>query len=565
MAASPSPLPVLLPDDSRLSLEDVYQQDGVIVIVASATGNAAACPVCSFRSCHVHSQYSRTLRDLPWQGAVVRIWLRTRRFYCRSRDCRCRVFTERFPTLTVSYGRQTSRHREVLQVIGYALGGEAGFRLAARLGIESSADTILRMLKQRVYAESGQGVRVLGVDDWAWRRGHRYGTVLVDLERHRPVDLLPDRESETLARWLEAHPGVEVISRDRAGAYAEGARKGAPDALQIADRFHIICNLTQALQRLLERLTSALRRVQVSEQDTPLSPSPTQPAAEAGDSGAEPGDSATTTVPPLLKLNRHQQQSQERRDRRKARYETVRAAHQRGLTKRAIAREFGLSRKTVRRFLQAEEFPERAPRRRRTGLEPFREYLEKRWAEGCHNAAQLWRELRQQGYVGQRSRVKEFLQPWRSPRQSPRSRKLPNLRLVAFWLTKPAVQRNPEEEQWVQAVTDGHPEVAMAERLAQGFRNLVRDRNADGLEAWLNTSQESGIPELKGFAAGVKRDRDAVRAGIEQPWSNGQVEGQVHRLKLLKRQMHGRSGFLLLRRRVLPFAGAFETQPPRAP
>jgi transposase len=433
-----------------------------------------------------------------------------------------------------------------LKQVGYALGGEAGFRLASQLSIASSADTILRVVKQDVIP-SATGVRALGVDDWAWRKGHRYGTILVDLERHQPIDLLPDRESETLEKWLEAHPGVEIISRDRAGAYAEGARKGAPDALQVADRFHILCNLTQALQRLLERLGAALRRSQISD---------AAPSADASSTAVTEASSATTTTTPAsgpAKLNRYQQQSQQRRERRKARFEAVRAAHQRGLTQRAIAQEFGLGRKTVRRILQATEFPEQAPRRRRTALAPYREYLEKRWAEGCHNASLLWRELQKQGFRGQLSRVKEFLQPWRSkePKPTRQSRKLPGLRLVAFWLAKPAVERQAAEQQWVQAIMKNQPEIATAENLAQGFRDMVKNRKAGGLEAWLKSAEASGIPEHNGFAVGIRRDHAAVVAGIEKSWSNGQVEGQVHRLKLLKRQMYGRAGFALLRHRIL--------------
>ena len=558
MAASPGLLPVLLPDSARLGVESVQGADGAIVIVACAIGETSACPVCGLCSCHVHSQYARTLLDLSWQGASVRIELRARRVYCRSRDCDRKIFTERFPSLTVAYGRQTSRHREMLKRIGYALGGEAGFRLASQLGVDSSPDTILRVVKQDAYPTAGIRVRALGVDDWAWRKGQRYGTILVDLERHQPIDLLPDRESETLKKWLEAHPGVDIISRDRAGAYAEGARKGAPEALQVADRFHILCNLTQTLQRFLERMAVALRRNQLSE----------VVASEGSSLAMVTADSReVTTTLPVAKLNRHQQQSQQRRERRMARFEAVRAAHQCGLTQRAIARELGLTRKTVRRFLQATEFPEQAPRRRRTALEPYREYLENRWADGCHNASRLWRELQKLGYTGQLTRVKEFLHPWRSlvPKRSSRNRKLPGLRLVAFWLAKPAGERQATEQRWIQAITKDHPEIATAETFAQTFRDMVKNRKAGNLDAWLESVESSGIPELNGFAGGIRRDHAAVFAALATPWSNGQVEGQVHRLKLLKRQMYGRAGFLLLRRRVLPFRPRVENHPSHSP
>ncbi len=474
------------------------------MIVPAAAGGAT-CPHCGIRSCHVHSRYCRTLRDLPCRGAVVRICLRTHRFYCRVRDCQCRIFTQRLPVVARPYGRQTCRNRDALLVIDCALGGEAGYRLAGQLGIECSADTILRIIRKTASAESAGDVKVLGVDDWAWRCGHRYGTVLVDLERRQPIDLLPDRESETLADWLRAHPTVQVISRDHAGAYAEGARQGAPDAVQVADRFHLFCNLTQALQRVLERLASVLRRVQLAEQLG--SPSTMGDAVEPDSQGVSPV--RETTPEASIKPNRHEQQRQQRRDKRKALFEAVRTAYQRGLTKRPIARELSITRTTVLRFLKTEEFPERAPRQRRSELDSFREYLEKRWEEGCHNASQLCRELRERGYDGQRSRVKKYLQAWRAkslpPPSKPR-RTLPNLRLVAFWLTKPTAQRSPEEQRWAEAVTAECSGVATVEQLAQQFRQVFKDRNTDTLKSWLAKSLASETPELKPFVARLQRD-----------------------------------------------------------
>jgi transposase len=548
MVATADPLPFsLLPDPSCLTLDEMVHQSGVLIMIVSARKHGAICPRCGTLSCHVHSRYTRTLRDLPCHGTPVRICLRTHRFYCRSRDCRCRIFTQRLPVVAAPYGRQTCRDRDALLAIGYALGGEAGCRLAARLGFESSADTILRTMNHIVSGEYAGDVKILGVDDWAWRRGHRYGTVLVDLERRQPIDLLPDREAETLVHWLRAHPTVQVVSRDRAGAYAEGARRGAPQALQVADRFHLFCNMTQVLQRVLERLAGLLQRVQLS--------------ASAPDDVTEPRDQG---MPPVRKTvakelstpNRHAQRREKLREKRKALFEAVKVAYQRGLTKRAISREVGITRTTVRRLLKADEFPERAPRQRQSELDCFREYLEKRWAEGCHNASQLCRELRQQGYGGQRSRVKEYVQPWRAKSAQVASkprRTMPNLKLVAFWLAKPPQQRAPAEQLWVEAITSVHPEIAAAEQLAQQFRQAFKDRDPAAFNSWLVRGQASQIPEVKGFITGIQRDYEAVLAAIEQHWSNGQVEGQVHRLKLIKRQMYGRGGFPLLRLRVLPF------------
>jgi transposase len=548
MAASPAPLPLSLPDQQQLDIDEIASCAGTISISVSTAAPSASCPACGTRSVHVHSRYYRLLRDLPCQGSAVRIHLRTRRYYCRTQHCDRRVFTERFPTIARAYGRQTIRFRDALAAVGYALGGEAGCRLAAQLGFPISADTILRIISECSTDDSGN-VRVLGVDDWAWRRGHRYGTVLVDLERHQPIDLLPDREAGTLAKWLVAHPTVRVISRDRAGAYADAARQGAPDALQIADRFHLFCNLTQAIHRLLERLGTTLQNLQVPE---PMDVQRTADQCESADmvwAGTDPTANSAT-------FHTENPGDTPTPNRQAALFQAVKSAYERGLTKSAIARECSIDRRTVRKYLHMNESPRRAPRRRRSALDPFREYLRQRWTEGCHNASQLCRELRTRGYRGQRSRLKEYVQSWRTkpdPAVATRRRTMPNLRLVALWIAKAPERRSQDEQNWVQAAVRSHPNIACAEQLAQQFRQVFKHRNTEALRQWLSTAASSGITDVIRFASGLQRDYDAVAAAVEQPWSNGQVEGQVHRLKLLKRQMYGRSGFSLLRIRVLRF------------
>lgn len=243
----------LLPDPEAIRLDCIRPSLSTIKLAVTTTASQAECPRCHRRSSRIHSRYIRHMVDLPWHGVAVKLELHTRRFRCLNSLCPQRIFCERLPRVVAHYARKTVRLSAALELIGLALGGEAGARLARELRLIVSPDTLLRRLRQAAQKESITP-RIIGVDDFAFRRGRRYGTLLVDLERRCPIDLLPDREAETLSAWLKAHPGIEVVSRDRSRAYASGITEGAPGAMQVADRWHLLKNLREALEQFLKRV-----------------------------------------------------------------------------------------------------------------------------------------------------------------------------------------------------------------------------------------------------------------------------------------------------------------------
>ena len=473
---------------------------------------------------------------MPWQGRTVELHLRIRRFRCANIACPRRLFAERLPEVTVPKARRTIRLRDLQQQIGLALGGEQGSWLAGRLAMPLSPATVLRLIRAIDLKPPGTP-RVIGVDDWAFRRGQHYGTIICDLEQPRTIDLLPDRQAETLEAWLKAHPSVEIVARDRAGAYADGIRKGAPKAIQVADRFHLLCNCSDALKEVFDRKHREVRR-----------------AFEAAASAAVP---APSPEPPPASPTRADEQARDRALQRQARYDEVARLHAAGMPILRIARELGLGRKTVRRWLQAGQAPTHRKPGRPKLIDRHRDYLEQRWQEGCHNAAKLWRELRDQGFTGKAGIVRLWAtQRRRDLARGPAAARrpavaVPTSRQATRLVLAEAAKLDEAERKLVAVLITAAPEISEAVAVARGFGALIRQHAADALDPWITAARGS---ELRGFADSIARDHAAVAAALRLPWSTGPVEGRINKLKLVKRQMYGRANFDLLRQRVLAAA-----------
>jgi transposase len=432
---------------------------------------------------------------------------------------------------------------ETVRVLGGEAGGEAGARMATRLRMPLSGDTVLRILRHPAVS-APQTPRVLGLDDFALRKRRVYGTILVDLEQQRPIDLLPERTAETVATWLRAHPGVEIIARDRASDYARGVTEGAPDAIQVADRFHLLCNLREALLRYLQRITPALRRLLGSE---PLPAPTTAPAPCETSSSAQP-------LPRYGRPPRLQQEQQARHAARVHRYEQVKTRFVQGQSRRQIAAACGLDTKTVRAWVRSETLPLDQRGYRGTGkIDAFIPYLRTRLAEGCTNQSRLWREIREQGFTGTRSLVAKWIHahgrahPGTPPPVAPR---LPAARQLAWLVLKAEAQRTPDEQGLWERLQQ-HTELRQVAALTCQGTALIRQRQADALDDWLKACGTSPSVELRNCAEWLRRDYAAVHAALRRPWSTGPVEGHINRLKLIKRSGYGRMQLDLLRQRVL--------------
>ena len=516
-----------------------------ISVVAETSRTFGICPFCCLPSKSLHSNYLRQLSDLPWHGVAIRIYLNTRRFRCRNDLCRRKIFCERLPKVVASYGRKTVRLQELFGILAFVLGGEAGAKTARRMGLKVSGDTLLRRIR-RTSILTDQPIKVLGVDDFAFRRGERYGTILVDLEKRKPIDLLPDREAATLAEWLRKHPEIEVISRDRAGCYAVGAKAGAPQAVQVADRFHLLKNLLDGFERFLSRQHQVIAGVfQKVFPSTGRNAKETKPLPSAAKTLEIEQKAARTAI-------------------REKRFQTVKQLHREGMPILAIARRLKMSRNTVKRFLSIKSALQRQPNCPRfSPIQQFLPYLQKRWTkEGERSSRALWKEIKTQGYPGAEGTLRHFLQKWREADEMQIRMqtiikanvpgRAPSIRQIKWLLFSKRVKPKEQwEEIFLQQLCEDVQEIEISQKLVKEFHQLMTDRQSEGFQEWLEKARASGIGELIWFANGVEQDRAPVEKAFESEWSQDQTEGQVNRLKFLKRQMYGRANFDLLRARVI--------------
>lgn len=527
----------LLPHLANVVVESIERVAGLVTFHVQCRALPVRCPGCGMLSWRVHGRYVRRLADAPVGGVPVVIAVTVRRFRCLNSHCSAVTFAEQVPGLTTPHARYTPLLRRILTSVALALAGRPGARLAAALGVGVAKGTLLHLL--RAVPERPVGpVRVLGVDDFALLKGSSYATILVDLEARRPIDVLPGREAEPLAAWLRGHPEVEIICRDRAGAYADGARTGAPQALQVADAFHLWKNLGKAVEETVGAHHACIHAV-----FTPArAPEP------------EPEAAATASLVPTDGTKDACGRPRRLVARTRERYTAVQSMHAQGASMAAIGRELQLDVGTVRRFVRANGLDELLVKavNRSSILDDHKPYLHRRWNDGCHDIPRLHREISALGYRGSIQTLQRYLRTVKPPGTAPPPpRPAPKPRRIARWIMTSPDHLTSDDAAELKEVRAGCPHLDAATRHVRDFANIMRDLKGDRLPAWMDRVENDDLPALHSFVNGLARDQDAVTAGLSTPWSSGQVEGHVCRVKLLKREGFGRANLDLLRRRII--------------
>jgi transposase len=534
----------LLPVSNLVCLQALDKREDHFLLQLTTKSTQGICPNCGRRSNSKHSNYIRKLLDLPWAGIPVKVNLSVSKYYCKNTNCIRKIFTERFGEELKPYARRTVRLTQHLTQIGYALGGNAGSKLASLLGMPIGRSTMLRIIYNDESDIESVTLRVLGIDDWAFKKGNNYGTILVDLEKRKPIDLLPNREIETVKKWLEAHPEIEIISRDRATCYSQAAELGAPQAIQIADRWHLLKNLGDALKRFADKHNKELRMAAKDIAEVRRDQENQQ--KEIAKNQEVESDLKSKDLTEKKELSKYELSFLE-----------VKRLQTEGHSIRSIHRQTGVHRQTIKKYFKYEEYPKVVTGGSKVSSAlPFEDYLRKRWTEGQTNHMQLWREIKELGFTGSHQSVYRLVCKYP---KDPKAENLPPALKVKAWsarkvsslMSKPFEKLDEESQNYLRAFYKRCPDANKASQLARKFKTMTDKLRKQHLGHWIHMAQESHITAIKNFAAGLLSDYEAVKAAVSLKWSNGQVEGQVNRLKNIKRQMYGRAGFQLLRKRVL--------------
>ena len=517
-----------------MELDSIEVHEQAVLVYLHATSLTARCPQCGTAGSRVHSRYQRTVADLAFGGRSLTLKLLVRKWICPEALCSQHIFAERFPELVQHYARMTDRLITALQSTGVLTNGADAAQIASSFGMATTAKTIIRRVLQLSLPSEGS-VHKVGIDEWAWKKGHHYGTILVDLEKRRVVQLLADRSVETSTAWLRKHPEIDLVSRDRGQIFREAATQGAPQAKQVVDRYHLQKNFAEALEKFFRKQERVLKK-----------------AAEGSTGKARPAERAA--VP--------EQVAHERRARHRQRvrlHKRIWKLYREGYHKEQIAQLVGVSSRSVYRVLEHETPP--PPRRRSRSssiVDPYLSYLASRWNQGCHNVARLYEEIVAQGYTGTRRTLEMRLRPFRPKGARPVSKqtiiwdKPPSPRGVALMMVRPTHSRTREQTTYLEHLVQSDSTIAVVFELAQDFGHLLRKHEGlVRLEQWKAAVRSSGIAELIAFVDGLADDAEAVANGCSMSWSNGMVEGFVNKVKWIKRSSYGQAGFPLLQRRVL--------------
>ncbi len=532
----------ILPTNVQLRAHSIYSEPGILYIDTSACQTCSICPVCNKRSSKIHSRYSRTLLDLPISGHLSKIKLKARKYFCDNTECPRKVFTERFDYEIKPYYRRMIRSNDLLMRMALELGGNTGSAISRYVGIPLSPSTILRVIKRLDIQPKILTSGVIGVDDWAFKKGKTYGTVIVDLEKRQVIDLLPDRESGTLAEWLKKHPEIKTVSRDRYGPYALGVKIGAPNASQVADRFHLLMNLGDATKRVFQSKGKELREIFTLYNDPKKEPSQAVNIESVVQSAAEVTEPSFTTANISI-AKQHK-------------FEKVKDLYNNGISIRQIARTLKLTRITVRKYTTMEHLAKRQSRTT-TNFDAFIDFLMQE-----DNRDKTYRELQktimEMGFNGRYTQfccnMNEIykMQPSLRPKFTGpvlvKTWSPTRLSLMLYMETNEL--KRDDDKDFLKLLFKKCPQIEKMEKLVKGFKKLFIDKKDGMLKKWIEEVLESDCG-LNNFAKNLLKDYDAVNNAVITNISNGQVEGQVNRIKNIKRKMYGKAGFQLLRKMVL--------------